>query len=336
MKLSIILTQYKENEDKCWYSLSSINNQQCFDFKDLEVIIVNDHSDVILSQEFLTSFKYLKDIKYIIREENAGPGVARNTGIDAATGDYVMFMDIEDILEGNLALASFDYFLTRQSGDLFVSQWINPVQLGDKYEYPIQQFAPAWVFGMFYRRAFLNLQGIRFLDYKLWNEEHYFNQKVLALTDRIVQIPKPIYVWRHPELDSITTSNGQSYSYRIMPSWVLVWDEVYSWKKSVSKLNYLEIYNTLFCSYYMMNGFTWDNPDAAAFKDCAEGYLSYFITRWEYELSKASPQEIGQLNKQASQASDKLPDEPFKEWYNRIKALGITEKPKLLLYDGDR
>jgi hypothetical protein len=247
-----------------------------------------------------------------------------------------MFMDIEDMLEGNLALASFEYFSSRGDSDLFVSQWINPIKLGDKYEYPIQQFAPAWIFGMFFRRAFINKQNIRFLDYKIWNEEHYFNQKVLALTDRITQIPKPTYIWRHPENESITTANGQSYSYRIMPSWVLVWDEVYSWKKATSRINHLELYNTLFAAYYMMSGFTWDNPDAEAFKKCAEEYLSYYINKWEYELNKVSSQEIGQINKQASQASDKLPEEPFKQWYNRLKELNITVKPKLLLNDGDR
>jgi hypothetical protein len=51
-----------------------------------------------------------------------------------------MFMDIEDMLEGNLALASFEYFYEENKADLFVSQWVNPVKIKNRYEYPIQQF----------------------------------------------------------------------------------------------------------------------------------------------------------------------------------------------------
>lgn len=35
----------------------------------------------------------------VIHQENAGPGIARNTGIAKATGDYVVFIDSDDYIE---------------------------------------------------------------------------------------------------------------------------------------------------------------------------------------------------------------------------------------------
>ena len=63
-------------------------------YKDLELIIVNDAStddtENIINQYSDERIKYLKH--YI----NRGAGCARDTGIKAATGDYITFLDSDD------------------------------------------------------------------------------------------------------------------------------------------------------------------------------------------------------------------------------------------------
>ena len=64
-------------------------------FTDLEVIVVNDASpDTGELEAALTRFG--SRVIYLKREINGGPGVARNTGILAAHGEYLAFLDADD------------------------------------------------------------------------------------------------------------------------------------------------------------------------------------------------------------------------------------------------
>lgn len=63
-------------------------------FRDLEVVVVNDGSD---DDTDAVAARYGDRIRYI-RQENQGLPAARNTGIAAATGKYVHFLDSDDLL----------------------------------------------------------------------------------------------------------------------------------------------------------------------------------------------------------------------------------------------
>ena len=63
-------------------------------YADLEVIVVDDGS-TDLTQAVLT--RYGTQINYI-HQENQGLSVARNTGIAAARGDYLLFLDADDLI----------------------------------------------------------------------------------------------------------------------------------------------------------------------------------------------------------------------------------------------
>lgn len=70
-------------------------------YKDIEIVLVNDNSTdntIILVEKF---FSNLSNIKYKIihHDKNLGLSSARNTGLNVASGDYIYFLDGDDILE---------------------------------------------------------------------------------------------------------------------------------------------------------------------------------------------------------------------------------------------
>ena len=70
---------------------------------DIEVILVDDHGpdDSISIAKELTQKSTRKDIHYVYAETpaNSGPAAARNMGIQAASGEYIAFLDADDWIE---------------------------------------------------------------------------------------------------------------------------------------------------------------------------------------------------------------------------------------------
>jgi glycosyltransferase involved in cell wall biosynthesis len=96
MDLSVIIPVYNAEAllDRC---LNSIFDQQDFDFS-FEVITVNDGSKDNSLQKLKEVQQQHPEIK-VIDQINNGAGTARNTGLNAATGKYIWFIDIDDYIE---------------------------------------------------------------------------------------------------------------------------------------------------------------------------------------------------------------------------------------------
>ncbi len=93
--VSVIIPMFNAEKylDKC---VICLNNQS---YKDFEVIFVNDGStDGTLSLIISKSHKFEFSYK-LISTENKGVASARNTGLEAAEGEYIVFIDADDYLE---------------------------------------------------------------------------------------------------------------------------------------------------------------------------------------------------------------------------------------------
>lgn len=94
VKISVIVPVYNVQEyvGKC---LESLITQT---LKDIEIICINDGStddSLMVLQNFAAKDKRIK----VINKENGGVSSARNAGLKAATGEYVMFVDGDDWIE---------------------------------------------------------------------------------------------------------------------------------------------------------------------------------------------------------------------------------------------
>ena len=86
MKLSIVIPAF--NAEPYLKELLECLSKQMTD--DVEVIIIDDGSDKKVSY----SYPWLK----IYRQKNRGPAAARNKGMDKAKGDYISFIDADDMV----------------------------------------------------------------------------------------------------------------------------------------------------------------------------------------------------------------------------------------------
>ncbi len=95
--VSIIIPVYNVSDyiDEC---LESVVNQS---YQDLQVIIVDDcGSDDSMSkiEKFIESYKGPVSFIILHHTSNRGQSAARNSGMDAATGEYIFFLDGDDYI----------------------------------------------------------------------------------------------------------------------------------------------------------------------------------------------------------------------------------------------
>lgn len=90
--VSVVIPFYK---GKQWLeeALTSLVSQT---YKNLEVVIINDGSDENI-QTIIDNFRTFFKITYLEIPQNRGPGFARNVGIENSKGEYIAFLDSDDI-----------------------------------------------------------------------------------------------------------------------------------------------------------------------------------------------------------------------------------------------
>lgn len=93
-KVTVVIPVYNVEKylDRC---LKSIVNQT---YKNLEILLIDDESPD-RCPEICESWAKLDNRIRVIHKKNAGLGMARNTGIDNATGEFICFVDSDDYIE---------------------------------------------------------------------------------------------------------------------------------------------------------------------------------------------------------------------------------------------
>lgn len=91
-----IIVPFNNGKDylvRCLENLSKIN------YRDYEIILIDDFSK---DNSELIAKNYPKVKYYHTNQQTIGVGNARNLGIEKATGNYIMFVDVDDLINENL------------------------------------------------------------------------------------------------------------------------------------------------------------------------------------------------------------------------------------------
>ncbi len=194
---------------------------QCLDsllgqtYGDVEVVCVDDGS-TDGSAALLADYAARDGRVRVMRQANAGPGAARNRGIDEARGAYLYFCDADDwcderLLEmaigaleaGEADLAAFPY---REFDERVGAPRTPPYGfLRENFPGAVVSWRdnPDWVFQSFQnfpwnkvlRMAFVREQGLRYQEIHL-TEDLMFAAPALVLADRIAVVDEPLVYHR--------------------------------------------------------------------------------------------------------------------------------------------
>lgn len=192
-KLSIIIPIYKV-EDYLPVCLDSVLYPE---LEDYEVVAVDDGSPDRSGQIADDYARRFPDRIRVIHQENKGLGGARNTGIEAARGEYLLFLDSDDslvpgavkemleALETDADILFFDYVSVLENGRV-LSRHTGCAREGDfrLSDYPalFLEYPSAW--NKLWRRSLFLESGVRFPE-RLWFEDLATSPRLYLRAERI-------------------------------------------------------------------------------------------------------------------------------------------------------
>ena len=217
MKISVIIPVYNV-EKFLAQCLENVVRQTC---KNLEIIVVDDGSPDG-SRKIYEKYAARDERIKIIRQKNAGLSAARNAGIDAATGDWIHFMDPDDYLnleyyEKMLAAAAIAPDADIVAGGLYNQYFARSFEYervvalttaAEMFKTLLVSTGKSYSVAYLYRRGFLNENKIRFIV-GMFIEDMPFMCDVLGAAKLAVTAPGPMYYYVYNE-DSITRSRDEA------------------------------------------------------------------------------------------------------------------------------
>ena len=202
IKVSVIMPIYNAY-DYLRPALDSVIDQT---LREIEIICVDDGS-TDHSLEIIKEYRDRDSRVRIITENNAGPSIARNRGLNRARGEYVIFLDADDFYELTLleklyeaasrdrldiAFCGYDIYNSRaarfERGVMSDHGSIHtPGQVTLKHEHPdkILSSVSGYVWHKMFLRSFLSEKGLSFNPDLFVFEDVYFVVTSLALADRV-------------------------------------------------------------------------------------------------------------------------------------------------------
>jgi hypothetical protein len=120
MDISVIIVNYN-SKDKTLRCLKSMKNSDSFGLA-REIIVVDNASFDGLEQEIRNKFP---EVKFIQSEKNLGMGGGNNLGIKQASGEYILILNPDIIIEEDTVKILFNYYRDRPEIGLIAPKLLN-------------------------------------------------------------------------------------------------------------------------------------------------------------------------------------------------------------------
>lgn len=199
MKLSIILTVY--NKEHCLgRAFKALLSQKDTIESDFEIIVVNDGSTDD-SNSIISGYEKADKRVRVLTQENQGLSMARNNGVSIAYGDYVWFVDADDVITLNAVNLVCDAINSSPDviavyANTYGSPIVrNAVPVNAKTGQDIilsQQWEQCGVFWII-NRSFLLRNHLSFMP-GIYHEDAEFTPRMLYYAKSVSIIPEVLYI----------------------------------------------------------------------------------------------------------------------------------------------
>ena len=211
--VSIIVPTYN-GEKRIKATLESIINQ---DYENLEIIVIDDLSTDSTVQTVREILEHCgRKFKIIERTVNGRQAVARNNGLDAAQGKYVIFFDHDDKAEKNFVSclcreaeaknADFVFCGIRHDYELTGKSEYEYIVSSKSYFSTPEEYLTAWaenkisfwsVWNFIFNKNFLVENHLRFTESCYLGDDTEFVMKALCVASKISFVRETFYIYIH-------------------------------------------------------------------------------------------------------------------------------------------
>ena len=261
--ISIIVPFYNVEEylEEC---LESIRNQT---YTNIEVLLVNDGS-TDGSKEICERFCE-QDIRFkLVTQENQGASIARNRGVKESIGEYIMFVDSDDVVKDNIVEVLLSYMKadvdivecnsTRSKEELLENKTVNIIFEGESteaiiksIEYKEVKYCP---FTKLYRRELV--EKVPFLEGVIY-EDVYTGINLLKYIRKMIVVDLKGYYYR-VRPNSIMTNSFNEKNLDIFPIGKKLIESFDDNEYLLPYIGYFIFYLSL--SHYQRDGITKGSP----------------------------------------------------------------------------
>lgn len=230
-------------------------------FKDIEIICIDDGSPDNCPQ-ILDDYANKDNRIRVIHQQNAGAGPARNKGLDAAAGKYIMFCDSDDWYEPNMCEFMRDTLIQQKADVVTCNAFIDEIDRslptgtggygtvpGGRYT-KLTPFYFLSIVGsaclLICRRDILSKFHIRFGTMAM-NEDYVFTRELLLVSDAYVISNRWLYHYQlHTGslVDQWTKKNSQKTDF----GFIAPYQKIYNF---LADNNLFEKYRRLFTFCYI-------------------------------------------------------------------------------------
>lgn len=319
MKLQILVPQYKETDEIIKSLLDSLLIQQNVDFNEFSVIIVNDGTDVCLSDKLLTSYPFKIDY---YKAPHRGVSATRNTCLDYATADYVMFCDADDMFYNACGL----YLIFREINlgfDTLSSKFIEEGHTDSgEVVYINRENDSTFVHGKVHRRQYLIDNNIRWNPELTIHEDSFFNSQCQLYTDKPKYLNESFYLWKWRP-DSVCRRDPE-YILKTYPCLIDSIDSLVDKLERDGKHERAVYYTAylLFTSYYTINKPQWRDKKNLDYLMKMELRCYQFFTKheskWKEFPLKSAMELSSKLRVQAINEGMLLEQLTLDQWLNKL------------------
>lgn len=238
---------------------------------DYEIVLVNDGStdkSGAICDEYAQRFPALIRV---ITTPNGGLGKARDVGIDAARGEYILFLDSDDylspgavpemmaLLEKDFDMCFFDIRSVNESGR--VLKYITGCAIEGEFtleSYPELLFEMPSAWNKIYRRTLFTDNGIYYPG-RVWYEDMYVTPLLYTKAKKMLSVHRPWHNYLQ-RAGSITNNKNTARNLEIIPAVNAMLDAYRGaglFEKYREQLEYAAFYNQVLTSCTRVNLADW-------------------------------------------------------------------------------